>query len=537
MKTIYYNAKVYTGDMPFAEAFAVEDGKFVFAGSNAQAREIAAAGDCMTDLGGRFVCPGFTDSHMHIVSYGNSLTTAQLDRHTSGIGDMIAYFRDFAQEHPPKDGGWIVGRGWNQDYFTDISRMPNRWDLDMVSAEYPVLAARCCGHAIAVNSKALDILGVTADTFCPEGGGIGMENGVPNGVFLDNAMDIVYSAIPAPDKDAIKDMIRVSCRALNAFGITACHTDDFASFTGIDWKVVDAAIRELEAAGELSVRIYEQSNFSDIDTLREFCESGHITGVGSDMYKIGPLKLLGDGALGAHTAFLSRPYADDPDNFGLPVFSQETLDLMIGYAHEKGMQCAVHAIGDACLDRVLSAYARALAAHPRSDHRHGIVHCQITRPDQLQKIIDMGLHVYAQTIFIDYDSRIVRQRVGNELAETSYNWKTLMKAGVSVSNGTDCPVESPSALRGIQCAITRKSLDGDGEVYLPHEAFTVQEALDSYTIRSAEASFDENKKGRIRPGMLADFVVLDEDPFRAAPDAIKDITVHATYLGGKKVFG
>ena len=131
----------------------------------------------------------------------------------------------------------------------------------------------------------------------------------------------------------------------------------------------------------------------------------------------------------------------------------------------------------------------------------------------------------------------MRQRVGNELAETSYNWKTLMKAGVSVSNGTDCPVESPSALRGIQCAITRKSLDGDGEVYLPHEAFTVQEALDSYTIRSAEASFDENKKGRIRPGMLADFVVLDEDPFRAAPDAIKDITVHATYLGGKKVFG
>ena len=256
---------------------------------------------------------------------------------------------------------------------------------------------------------------------------------------------------------------------------------------------------------------------------------------------MGPLKMLGDGALGARTAFLTKPYADDPSTRGLSVFTPEAFDSLIGYANEKGankenMQVAVHCIGDGCLDLVLGSIEKALAEYPRENHRHGIVHCQITRPDQLERIAKLGLHVYAQSIFLDYDLHIVEDRVGKELAQSSYSWKTLMEKGATVSNGSDCPVELPNVMGGIQCAVTRKDLKGVG-LYLPQEAFTVQEALDSFTKAGAYASFEESIKGEIQPGMLADFVVLGENPFDIEPQALKDIPIIATYLDGKRVYG
>ena len=286
-----------------------------------------------------------------------------------------------------------MGRGWNQDYFTDVKRMPNRYDLDEVSKEYPVCAVRACGHALAVNSKALELLGITAETPQPEGGEVVMERGEPNGLFFDNAMDLVYSAIAAPDKDTVKEMIRSACRTLNSYGVTSCQSDDYCVFADLPWQTINEAFRELEESGELTVRVYEQANFTTLDALKEFVTAGNRTGSGMDRFKMGPLKMLGDGALGARTAFLSAPYADAPDTTGLSVFTQETFDEMIGYANREGMQVAIHAIGDACLDRVLSAIDKALAEYPREDHRHGIVHCQITRADQLKTMAEKKLHI------------------------------------------------------------------------------------------------------------------------------------------------
>ncbi len=529
MKTIYHNASVYTGRLPLAQAFIVENDRFVFAGSNEDA--LSQQADETVDLNGAFVCAGFTDSHMHVLSYGSALTCAPLHKHTHSLEDMIHCLK----QTRPGRGGWILGRGWNQDLFTDATRMPNRWDLDKVSTEHPVCATRACGHALAVNSKALEMLGITADTPQVDGGEIVMENGQPNGVFFDNAMDLVSASIPAPGVEDVKEMLRSASKALNAQGITSCHSDDFSVFHDLPWQVVKDAFRELEEADELTVRVYEQSNFTTPDALRGFMEAGNKTGIGTNMFRIGPLKMLGDGALGARTAYLAKPYADDPSSRGLSVFTPETFDEMIGYAHENGMQVAVHCIGDACLDLVLGSIEKALNAHPRLDHRHGIVHCQITRPDQLDSIVKNALHVYAQTIFLDYDLHIVRQRVGNELASTSYSWKTLMNRGTTVSNGSDCPVEMPRVLAGIQCAVTRCDLNGVGP-YLPQEAFTVQEALDSFTKAGAYASFEEAVKGQIQPGMLADFVVLGANPFEVDVNRIKDIPVLQTWLGGKKVF-
>lgn len=537
MKTIYHNAKVYTGTLPLAEAFAVEDGLFTFSGSNAEALALAEGDDETVDLEGAFVCSGFNDSHMHLLHYGNALRNPPLSTHTGSLAELLDCLRDFLAAHPPRAGEWLIGRGWNHDYFTDTHALPSRWDLDKVSTDVPICAIRACGHCLVVNSKALESLGVTAETPQVEGGRIGMEDGQPDGRFYDNAMDMVLEAVPLPDRETLKDMIRTACKALNAYGVTSSQTDDYCSFRRIPWQVINDVFRELEAAGELTVRVYEQANFTDIESLRAFVESGNRTGVGTDLFKIGPLKMLGDGALGVRTAFLSRPYADDPSTRGLPVFTQETLDEMVGYANAHGMQVAIHAIGDGCLEFVLNAVERALAEHPREDHRHGVVHCQITRADQLERIARLGMHIYAQSIFLDYDTHIVEPRVGKELASTSYCWKTLMEKGVSVSNGTDCPVELPDAMACIQCAVTRKPLDGQGAPYLPQEAFTVQEALDSYTIRGAEGSFEEHRKGRIQPGMLADFTVLGGNPFETPPEHLREIPVRATYLGGRKVFG
>lgn len=536
MKKVYYNGKVYTGKLPLVSAFIVEGGQFVFTGNDTEACALASEGDERIDLSGHFVCCGFNDSHMHLLSLGHALLAARLDLHTGSIKELVSAFREFAESPENKDAKVILGRGWNQDYFADEKRLPDRYDLDRVSETRPVIAVRACGHCLTVNSKFLELL--FPDGVLPEidGGRIGVKDGMPDGLFYDNAMTLVYDRMPVPGKEDVKRMILKGQAFLNSFGVTSCQTDDLAAFEGMDYETVLEAFRELEAEGRLTVRIYEQSNFSSMEKLEDFLQKGYRTGQGSDIFRIGPLKMLGDGALGPRTALLSGPYADDPSTTGLACFTQAAFEEMIALANENGMQIAVHAIGDGALDRLLDAYEKALAACPRKDHRHGVVHCQITRPDQLQRIAAMKLHVYAQGIFLDYDTKIVRSRVGDALADTSYRWKTLMKKGVTVSNGTDSPVEMPDALKCIQCSITRASTDGETAPFLPEEGFTVQEAIDSYTIKSAFASFDEMRKGRMAPGMLSDFTILEKSPFEAMPEHIKDIRVLSVYLGGKEVF-
>ena len=528
MKKVYYNARVYTGELPLQQAFAVEEDRFCFVGTDAEA--LALDAQEKIDMNGAFVCAGFIDSHMHLLNLGQTLGIAPLAQHTGSLQEMLACLHST----PPGRGGWILGRGWNQDLFADTDRMPDRWDLDRVSIEHPVCVVRACGHALAVNSRALELLGVTAATPQPEGGRIGMKNGEPDGLFFDNAMDRVYAAVPVPGKDELKTMLRQACTVLNAHGITGCGSDDYCVFLELPWQEINRAFLELEAEGGLTVRVQEQANLTTPEALREYIAADESLKNGN-LFRAGPLKLLGDGALGARTAYLSRPYADDPQTRGLSVFTPQEFDELIGIAHAAGMQVAVHCIGDGCLDLVLNSLDKAQAAHPRTGCRHGIVHCQITRPDQLERMAKAGLHIYAQSIFLDYDIHIVEQRVGAELAASSYSWKTLLDMGCTVSNGSDCPVEAPEVLAGIQCAVTRRDLKGSGP-YLEQEAFTVQQALDSFTKAGAYACFEEERRGRIASGMLADFVVLGADPFAVEPSALHSIPVLETWLGGVQVF-
>ena len=534
MRTIYTGGQVFTGALPLAEAFIVADGRFLAVGTDAEILSLRQEGDAIVPLEGGFVCPGFNDSHMHLLNYGNTMEMCDLTgAATTSLAALQDALRAFAAEHSE---GWLLGRGWNQDYFSPAGDIPTRHDLDAISADRPICITRCCGHCLTVNTRALELLGLDANTPVPEGGAIDVDaEGNLTGVFRDTAMVLVQSRLPKPTRDDMKRMIRTACKALNSVGVTSCQSDDFCCFENVDWRDVLAAFQEVEQEGGLTVRVYEQSQFTNTQTLQTFLDMGYTTGVGSELFKIGPLKMLGDGSLGARTAYLSQSYADAPEEKGIAIFTQEQFNDMVALARSRNMSAAIHAIGDGILDRVLNAYEYAAKLYPDADVRSGVVHVQLTRPDQLQRMKELGLHAYVQTIFIDYDSHIVHERAGAELAGTSYAFRTMQEMNITVSNGTDCPVENPNPMRGLQCAVTRQPLDGSLPPYRPEEALSVESALQIYTAGGAYASREEDVKGRIAPGMLADFAILAQSPFDVPTGDIHRIQTRAAYLAGRCV--
>ena len=524
MVTRYENGVVYSPGRGFTDSFYVKDGVFCEAEDP----------DQVVDLKGRFVCPGFTDTHIHLVGYGRTLATCDLADHTGSLSELQAWMRESLRKNPPGEGGWFFARGWNEDMFSDVHRSINRYDLDEVSTEVPVYAGRTCGHCVCVNSKALEIMGISPETAPPSGGRFGIRDGELDGMFYDNAIGFLRQFMPKHETPEIKKYIEMACEKLSAYGVTSAMTDDFTAL--YTWQDVTKAYEELEQEGKLPVRIYQQCYFDTPEGLTAFRDAGYTTGTGSDFYRTGPLKMIADGAVGAHSAYLSEPYSDMPGQRGAMCYDQETLDRMIGLANRNDMQVAIHAIGDACLDMVLSAYEKAFREHPRKDHRDTLMHCLVTRPDQLPKIRDLGLRVHYQTEFLDYHCHIAELRLGKERVANAYAWKSMRDLGIPVSNSSDAPVEIPSPLRGIQLAVTRQSLDRSVPALNPSEAFTVEEAIAGYTTEAVTASFDENKKGQIRPGFLADFIVLSENPFRISPWEIAGIRVLETFVGGKCVY-
>lgn len=533
MIQLFHNGTVYAGEGAFCEAFAVENGRFIAAGAYSDLAQAYPQAE-RNDLRGAFVCAGFHDSHMHMLGLGTLLTRVDLSAHTQNLADVIAAMQGGLASVFGDD--WLIGRGWNDDYFCDVKRFPTRHDLDAVSRDVPIQITRACGHVCVVNSRALKLAGIDKTTPDPDGGAIDRdENGDPTGVLRENAMGLVSDIQPLPDYKKVKMYLGKAAKALNKLGITSVQSDDFCAFPALAFEAVLRAFSEMESEGALSVRVYEQANLPTIDHLDKFLATGLRTGAGCDRFRIGPVKLLADGSLGAHTAYMARPYADLPETCGIPIYSQHRIDTLIGKAHENGMQVAVHAIGDAAMDQVLNAVEKAQAKHPRPDARHGVVHAQITRPDQLERMQKMDMHAYVQPIFLDYDTRIVEPRAGKELAASSYAFGTLRKT-CRASFGSDCPVEGANPLRGIQCAVTRAPINAPHMTYRPEEAVTVAEAIDAFTVNSAYACFAEHTRGRIAPGMEADFVLLESDPFQTYPSRIADIRVKETWVGGEKVY-
>ncbi len=530
MKNIYTNGVVYTVTNGVVEAFVEEGGVFIYVGNNAGAMEFQESDSVVRDLNGQFVTAGFNDSHLHTVATGRALNLLNLSEAKS-INDLIESGQDYLQKQNIKEGEWLVGFSWNQDYFAE-KRFPTREDLDKISTKHPIYLTRACGHVAVVNSMGIEVLGITKDTQV-EGGAFDVDDsGELSGILKEKALEIAKSYV-SPMKD-LKKYIQDGVAYCNSFGITSLQTDDFCASTTIDYKDVIKAYTELELENALNIRIYQQSQFPTIDVYEQFINDGYRTGYGTSRFKIGPLKMLLDGSLGARTALLNAPYSDDPTNSGMSLYSGEELDQWFKLARKHDMQIACHAIGDGAAYILLDAYERILSQHPQEDHRYGVVHAQITDLHVANKMADLGILAYIQSIFIDYDSNIVYDRVG-ERANTSYIFKTLRNKGVRIPNGSDSPIEWPNVFAGMQTAVTRTSLRG-GTPYLVEEGLSIEEAIHSYTIDGAYASFEEEQKGSIEVGKFADFVILSQNLLEIDPYDIHKTFALETYIDGELVY-
>jgi predicted amidohydrolase YtcJ len=524
-------------DRNIYEALGVNRNKIEALGSNSEILLLKDSNTEIIDLKGKMVVPGFNDSHMHLLNYGYSLRQVNLIG-TDSAEEINERVKEFISKEQIEQGKWIRGRGWNQDYFKDEKRFPTRYDLDKISTEYPIIVTRICGHVGVINSKALEILNIGKDTPQFEGGQFDLDhNGEPVGIFREMALTAVYNFIPEPSLAEVKHMMEIAITEMNKQGITSVGTDDFESLPGKNYDLVIKAYNELKSENKLNVRIYEQCLIPDIDKLEEFFGKGYKTGFGDEFLKIGPLKLLVDGSLGARTAALIKPYEDEKDNYGITLLNQEELDRLVSLSSEYNTHIIIHAIGDRAMYMAFESIEKELTKNPKKDHRHGIVHCQITDEALINKFKELDVVAYIQPIFLDYDWNMVKKRVGEDREKTSYNWKGMVDKRVKIACGSDAPVETFNVLYGIYEAVTRKDLTGrPKEGWLKDQALTVDEALYGYTMGGAFSSFEEDIKGSIKIGKLADIVVLSEDIFTIDSDDIKNIKIEKTIFNGNIIY-
>lgn len=543
MITLYKNGNIRTMDAlrPEAEAIVANGNKFVFVGTEEGARKYMQDENLSgreVDLGGQLVLPGFNDSHLHFLHFGSSLRSIQLTG-AEGIGEIKQRIANHVKNRKPADTSWILGEGWNHDYFQDEKRFPNRFDLDDVTGTIPALIMRTCYHVGVLNTAAMNIIGLNKETAPMYGDLVGlMPDGEPDGVIKESMLSNIKSEKSDITLDDLKEMIvEVQNTALSQ-GLTSLQSDDIGYTDGNNYELLFEAFRQLEDSGELKIRIGEQSRLEPKSAIEEFFKKGYNYSYGTDKFRISCIKLFSDGSLGARTAAMRNPYADDGSTSGILLFSQEELDETVELCHKNGCPVAIHAIGDKAIEVSLNAIENAKKLHPELNPRHGIVHCQITDRELLERFKKLDVLAMVQPIFIDYDMNIVYDRVGEALANTSYAWKTMVDMGIHTSFGTDCPVEPFNTMPNIYTAVTRQNIKGgEKRIYLPNESLSVHEAIYAYTAEGAYAAGEENIKGTISPGKLADFIVLDKDLFNLNNnEEILNTKVVETYVDGQLVY-
>lgn len=528
MDTIYYNAGFHTMDerKPFARAVAVRDGRIAFVGEYDDAR-LALPRAKRVDLGGGTVVPGLNDTHMHVFSCAEQRAYVDLSGARS-VSDVQTLCRA-GIEAGKAQGGRLIGVGWIENGWARPVP-PTRYDLDSVSTEIPIILLRACLHAAVVNTRALLLAGLSAQS--PGAGtllGIGAD-GELNGMLNEGALEhVIRDEMYRGDlREGVLDV----CHDLLRAGITCVQSDDFAFGGGDDGARAMRLYRDLAEAGTLPLRVVQQCNLGDPNAVRRFLANGNKAGDAYGRYSLGAHKLLLDGSLGARTAYLRAPYADAPGaGRGVCLYTPEELYALIKPSHDGGMQIAAHAIGDAAIEMLLDALDRVTKENPRPDARHGVVHCQITDTALLERMARCGYLAYIQPIFVKEDRHVAAARVGENLCKTSYAWKRMLKMGVHASAGTDSPVEGFDAIRNLDYAVNR----GDPS-WMPEECLSPADALRLFTVEAAYAAFRDRERGRLMPGMLADMTVLDRDILAIPPKEIGEARVTMTIVDGEAAF-
>ncbi|MCD1147983.1 amidohydrolase [Peptoniphilus sp. KCTC 25270] len=526
MKQKFINGKVFLEPGKFTDTFVVEGEIFSSVGDK------DAFGDEIIDLKGRTVIPGFNDSHLHIVQTGQNLFRVDLN-YSSSIDEVIERGRKFLEEHPEEEV--LYGRGWNQDYFTmGEKRILRREDLDRISTEIPILFERVCGHLLSANSKALEILEISAETEI-DGGEIRRDqDGTPTGVFTENAIAFSKSIIPKDSKEVLEKKILEGMNYAIKNGLTSIQSCDY--YEGSFEETVEA-ILNIYRKKKTKLRYEPQFNFQNKEAVLPYLETYYFReDLYNDTYTKGAWKLFKDGSLGAKTAEMLNGYKGDSENKGVEAIGKETLEEAFAFGEEKGIRVIVHAIGDGAVESVLEAGRKY--NREGNSLRHGIVHCQITNQNQLDEIQRLGFYTLMQPVFLQYDLMILEDRVEEELAKTSYAFGTLYRMDKKrTSFGTDSPVEDLNPFVNLYHGITRSRQDGTPEGgFVPQEKMTLEEAVEAYTYGSACSQGMEGKKGRIKMGQYADFLLLKEDLFSLEPKKLLEMSPEAVYIGGEKVF-
>ena len=530
---ILFNGKIYTMDKahPTSTAVAIRDGKIVAVGDEEIAADWKNTQTVMVDLNGKMMLPGFHDSHLHFIGYGLTLQMVPLSG-VNSIEEVKARVAKAAESIP--EGEWIVGTGWDHNLFRE-KRYPNRYDLDQAAPKHPVMLTRICGHLQVVNSQALTLAGISAETMDPPGGQVDRDQtGLPTGVLRETATRLVMAAVPSPSYERLQKALELAVEKAHSCGLTSVTTDDIRADRVTDLDDNLKLYHEMWQKGTAPVRVTLEVRDLVID---EFLAAGYKTGDGDDRVKIGNLKVFQDGALGARTAYLREPYHNDTGK-GIPIHAQASLEERVVRGHNAGLQVAIHAIGDAAIDSCLDAFEKAQKEKPRRDPRHRIIHYCLVDEGILERTKALGVIADIQTTFVPLNGQWAEDIMGVERARRTYPWKTILDAGIRCAGSSDCPITPIEPLLGIWAAVTRHAYyDNDSAIYYPQERLTVEEAVELYTAGAAYADFDENKKGSISVGKYADLVVLADDLFTIEPDRIKDVAVAMTIVNGKIVFG
>ena len=530
MRTILRNGKIYIEKDNFKDAILIEDGIIKEIGTNEQIDKKQA--DSIIDLEGSTVLPGMNDSHLHLAMTGATMNSCNLAPAKS-VEDIVRIGKEYLEDNPNLES--LSGRSWNQDNFQiGPKRMINRFDLDKISSDIPIVFTRVCTHMAVGNSKAIEILGVDKNTRI-SGGVIELDSqGKPNGIFAENAKGLIESAIPEKtDEDIEKDILKAADYAISK-GITSVRSTDV---DGGNSKRMFKIIHDIHKYKKTKLRYGHQFNFQDIKDFETYLAGEFNSEDYDDKFlSKGALKLFIDGSLGARTALLQEDYADCPGEKGVQVLTDEELDNLCKLASENGIQVLTHAIGDGAVESLIKAYEKTMT-NGDNRLRHGIVHCTVTRKDQLERLARLKIPALYQPIFLTSDIDLLDERIGEGLAKTTYAFNSLYKLGGPISMSTDSPIEDCNPWHNIYCAVTNMKLNGQPEGgYNQNEKMHLSDAIDAYSHGSAYVEFKEDIQGRLKPGYMADLVVLDRDIFTIDPMEIKDIQVIKTMIDGEFVY-
>lgn len=534
---IIHNGPIYTANTqnPQVEAVVVKDGKILFAGAYGEAQKWHDHHTETIDLHGHTMTPGFIDSHAHLLGIGYGKMKLDL-MNTKTYDELLKIVEEAVSK--AKTGEWILGRGWHQSKWNPqpkkmISGFQIHDRLSAISPNNPVYLTHASGHAVFVNAKAMEIAGISKNTENPDGGEIIRDRqGNATGIFTETAENLIYAFVPVKTKEMRRKALRLAIEECVSHGLTGFYD---AGSGKMDIEVYKEFLKNNELKLRLSVMLSGDST----ELLGEYFKNGPEIALGDNHLNIRAIKLYADGALGSRGAWLLEPYSDRPSTSGLAVTPMKKIHDIAIQGLKYGFQVCTHAIGDRANREVLDQYESAFAQFPNvKDPRFRIEHAQHLSLQDIPRFSKLGVLPVMQTVHMASDMPWAIQRLGaKRIAQGAYAWQKLIHTGVRIANGTDAPVESVDPRASFYAAVARKTLSGEQmEWFHPEQAMTRQQALESYTINSAYSSFEEDIKGSIEKGKLADFTIWDKDLMKIPEKEILTTDVIMTIVGGQVVY-